>query len=44
MKITQEQVDLFADATGDHQCIHTDASRARAPSCTATSPCRLHQW
>ena len=23
MKITQQQVDLFADATGDHQWIHT---------------------
>lgn len=30
MKITQQQVDLFADATGDHQWIHTDP--ARAPS------------
>jgi acyl dehydratase len=28
MKITQEQVNLFADATGDHQWIHTDTSRA----------------
>ena len=28
MKITQQQVDLFADATGDHQWIHTDLARA----------------
>lgn len=28
MKITQQQVDLFADATGDHQWIHTDPVRA----------------
>ena len=28
--ITQEQVNLFADATGDHQWIHVDADRARA--------------
>lgn len=28
MKITQQQVDLFADATGDHQWIHTDQGRA----------------
>jgi acyl dehydratase len=28
MKITQQQVDLFADATGDHQWIHTDPARA----------------
>jgi acyl dehydratase len=28
MKVTQQQVDLFADATGDHQWIHTDAQRA----------------
>jgi len=26
--ITQEQVNLFADATGDHQWIHTDPVRA----------------
>lgn len=26
--ITQEQVDRFADATGDHQWIHVDAARA----------------
>jgi len=28
MEITQQQVDLFADATGDHQWIHTDQARA----------------
>jgi len=28
-EITQEQVDLFADATGDHQWIHVDPDRAR---------------
>jgi acyl dehydratase len=28
--ITQEQVQLFADATGDHQWIHLDAQRAAA--------------
>ncbi|WP_135453891.1 MaoC family dehydratase [Mycobacterium sp. DL99] len=28
MKITQQQVDLFAEATGDHQWIHTDPERA----------------
>ncbi len=27
-KITQEQVNAFADATGDHQWIHIDAERA----------------
>lgn len=26
--ITQEQIDLFAEATGDHQWIHTDPERA----------------
>ncbi|GAB1819561.1 MaoC family dehydratase [Herbidospora sp. RD11066] len=26
--VTQEQVNLFADATGDHQWIHIDAERA----------------
>ena len=28
--ITQEQVNQFADATGDHQWIHVDAERAKA--------------
>ena len=28
--ITQEQVDRFADATGDHQWIHVDAERAKS--------------
>ncbi|GII93529.1 MaoC family dehydratase [Sinosporangium siamense] len=27
-QVTQEQVNLFADATGDHQWIHVDAERA----------------
>lgn len=26
--VTQQQIDLFADATGDHQWIHVDAYRA----------------
>lgn len=29
-QITQEQVDLFAEATGDHQWIHVDPERARS--------------
>ncbi len=28
-EITQEQVNLFADATGDHQWIHVDPDRAK---------------
>ena len=28
IKVTQQQVDMFADATGDRQWIHTDAERA----------------
>ena len=28
MEITQDRVDLFADATGDHQWIHVDPERA----------------
>ena len=28
--ITQEQVNLFADATGDHQWIHIDVEKAKA--------------
>jgi acyl dehydratase len=30
MTVTQKQVDLFADATGDHQWIHVDRARAAA--------------
>jgi len=29
-EVTQEQVNLFADATGDHQWIHVDPQRAAA--------------
>jgi acyl dehydratase len=32
MEVTQEQVNLFADATGDHQWIHVDVARATAES------------
>jgi acyl dehydratase len=28
LEITQERIDLFADATGDHQWIHVDPDRA----------------
>ena len=30
VEITQEKIDLFADATGDHQWIHVDPERAKA--------------
>jgi acyl dehydratase len=30
LEVTQERVDLFADATGDHQWIHVDPERAAA--------------
>ena len=29
-EVTQEQINLFADATGDHQWIHVDVERAKA--------------
>lgn len=29
LEVTQEQVNLFADATGDHQWIHVDVERAK---------------
>jgi acyl dehydratase len=29
-RVTQEQVNLFADATGDHQWIHIDVERAKS--------------
>ncbi len=32
VEITQEQVNTFADATGDHQWIHVDVERAKAES------------
>ncbi|WP_436794485.1 MaoC family dehydratase [Actinospongicola halichondriae] len=32
LEITQERVDTFADATGDHQWIHVDVERAKAES------------
>ena len=32
LEITQEKVNLFADATGDHQWIHVDVARANAES------------
>lgn len=32
LKITQEQINLFADATIDHQWIHTDPARAASES------------
>ena len=31
-RVTQEEVNLFADATGDHQWIHIDPERARRES------------
>src|SRR3954467_2959916 len=30
VEITQDQVNAFADATGDHQWIHVDVERAKA--------------
>ena len=32
LEITQERVNTFADATGDHQWIHVDVERAKAES------------
>jgi acyl dehydratase len=32
IEMTQERIDRFADATGDHQWIHVDPARARAQS------------
>lgn len=36
LEITQERVDTFADATGDHQWIHVDPERAAAGPFGAT--------
>jgi acyl dehydratase len=35
IEITQERVNLFAQATGDHQWIHVDPDRAKAGPCGA---------
>ena len=32
VEVTQDRVDTFADATGDHQWIHVDVERAKAES------------
>ena len=32
VEVTQEQVNRFADATGDHQWIHVDPERAKKES------------
>ncbi|WP_269454984.1 MaoC/PaaZ C-terminal domain-containing protein, partial [Rhodococcus sp. EPR-147] len=32
LQITQERVNTFADATGDHQWIHVDVERAKKES------------
>jgi acyl dehydratase len=32
IEVTQEMIDKFADATGDHQWIHVDVERARTES------------
>ena len=32
IEVTQEQVNLFAEATGDHQWIHVDVERAKKES------------
>lgn len=34
--VTQQQIDLFAEATGDHQWIHVDPERAKAGPFGAT--------
>ena len=32
VEVTQERIDRFADATGDHQWIHVDVERAKTES------------
>ncbi|MBW2288444.1 MAG: MaoC family dehydratase [Deltaproteobacteria bacterium] len=36
LKITQQRIDLFAEATGDHQWIHVDPERAKSGPFGAT--------
>jgi acyl dehydratase len=37
LEVTQERIDRFADATGDHQWIHVDVERARRESSFGTT-------
>lgn len=37
LEMTQERINQFADATGDHQWIHVDAARAKAESSYGTT-------
>ena len=41
LTITQEQINLFAEATGDHQWIHVDVERAKAGPFGAPDRARL---
>ena len=36
LEITQQRIDLFAEATGDHQWIHVDPERAKTGPFGAT--------
>jgi acyl dehydratase len=36
MEVTQDRIDMFAAATGDHQWIHVDPERARTGPYGAT--------
>ena len=38
VEITQERVNAFADATGDHQWIHVDVERAKQGPSAGRSP------
>jgi acyl dehydratase len=41
LEVDQKRVDLFAEATGDHQWIHVDPEKAAAgPFGTTIAPCR----
>jgi len=42
IEITQRRIDLFAEATGDHQWIHVDAERARRESPFGTTIAHGH--
>jgi acyl dehydratase len=37
LPVTQERINLFADATGDHQWIHVDTDRARTETAFGTT-------
>ena len=43
VELTQERINLFADATLDHQWIHVDTERAKTECCTGCTSLEGHR-